>query len=287
MSAGAEVSEGASRVLAALLEARTGQQLTIGRRWRIETGLKGLLRARGHRSVDDLVAHLAAAPDPDLADEVVEALLNNETYFFRDRAPFDLLRDRILPSLRDARARQRRLSIWCAGVSTGQEAYSLAMTFAEDRERWVGWRIDIVGTDVSRSAIERARTGTYSQFEVQRGLPVLKMVRWFGPDGGDWRVASVLRRAVRFEVRSVLDEPPAPGLFDIVLCRNLLIYFAPATRRAGFARLAQGLAPDGMLMLGAGETVIGQTECFTAADLPGVYRPRHDDAAPARRAVSA
>lgn len=268
-----EVSDSASRILAALLEARTGQQLTLGRRWRIDTALKGVMRARGFLTLDQLVANLVGSRDPKLGDEIVEALLNNETYFFRDRAPFDLLRDSVLPAMREARRRTRRVSIWCAGVSTGQEAYSLAMTVADQREVWAGWTVDIVGTDVSNSAIARAKAGVYTQFEVQRGLPIVQMVRCFEQDGLEWRLAANLRRAVRFQVRSILDAPPAPGEFDIVLCRNLLLYFTADVRRAAFARLAQGIAPDGMLMLGAGETVIGQTDRFLAdPQARGLYR---------------
>lgn len=257
-----EVSEGASRLLAGLLKARTGQQLTTGRRWRIETALSGLMRRRGFDTLDRLVTALVGGREPSLADEVVEALLNNETSFFRDRAPFDLLRDSVLPALQRTRARERRLVIWCAGVSTGQEAYSLAMTIAEDRARWAGWNVDILGTDVSGGAIARARAGVYSQFEVQRGLPIVQLVRWFEQQDPEWRIAASLARDVRFQVHSILAPPPGAGRFDLILCRNLLLYFDDGMRRAAFARLAEGVAPDGMLMLGAGETVIGQTDRF-------------------------
>lgn len=268
-----EVSESASRILAGLLEARTGQQLTMSRRWRIETALKGLMRARGIETVDQLIAGLVAQRDARLANDVVDALLNNETFFFRDRAPFDLLGQSVLPALQVARANERRLSIWCVGVSTGQEAYSLAMMFAERREQWAGWTIDILGSDVSGTAIARARTGVYTQFEVQRGLPVVQMVRWFEADGQDWRIAGPLKRDVRFCTHSIFDEPPLPGRFDLVLCRNLLLYFSADMRRAAFARLAEAIAPDGMLMLGAGETVIGQTDRFVAdPQARGLYR---------------
>ncbi len=276
-----EVSEGASRILAGLLEARTGQQLTMSRRWRIETALKSVMRGHGIDTLDGLITALVSRRDPALADEVVDALLNNETYFFRDRAPFDLLAQSVLPAFQATRAKERRLSIWCAGVSTGQEAYSLAMMFAEKQAQWAGWTIDIVGTDVSGSAIGRARAGVYSQFEVQRGLPVVQMVRWFEADCDEWRIAAPLKRNVRFFVGSVLDRPPRPGRFDIVLCRNLLLYFTADMRRAAFARLAEGIAPDGMLMLGAGETVIGQTDRFVAdPQARGLYRASPGAAAP-------
>ena len=260
-------------MLARLLETRTGQQLTTGRRWRLETALGPLLRERGLRSLDELVGAIVAGADPALADAVVEALLNNETFFFRDRASFDKLLGGVIERIAAERVARKRLRIWCAGCSTGQEAYSLAIHFAEQTERWRDWRIDILGTDVSASACAQAREGLYSQFEVQRGLPVRQMIRWFEEAGANqWRVARPLRDAVRFNVASLLDAIPAPGQFDIILCRNVLIYFPEATRRAVFERLAEAAAPGGCLMLGAGETIIGQTEHFLPdADHRGLY----------------
>jgi len=267
------VTDASTRILSALLETRTGQQLTMSRRWRVETALKGLMRERGLTSLDQLVGAIVGGREPALSDLVVDALLNNETYFFRDRTPFDTLLAGPLEGLRQARLRERRINIWCAGCSTGQEAYSIAMSFADQRERWAGWTIDIVGTDISRGAIERARKGLYSQFEVQRGLPVKQMIRWFSEEeGSHWQVASELRKAVRFQVRSLADTPPAPGRFDIILCRNVLLYFSPAMRTAVFDRLAQASRPDAVLMLGAGETVIGQTDKFTSnPEFRGLY----------------
>lgn len=243
----------------------------MSRQWRIETALKSLARDRGHSSMDQLVGTLVSGREPGLGDEIVEALLNNETYFFRDRTPFETLLGSALSRLEKARSRSRRISIWSAGCSTGQEAYSLAMSFADQPHRWAGWNIDIVGTDVSRSAVARARQGLYSQFEVQRGLPVVQMIRWFAEEEGEqWQIAPQLRQAVRFQARS-LAEPP-PGKFDIILCRNVLLYFAAPVRRAVFSRLAEASRDDTILMLGAGETVIGQTEAFVSdPDHRGLY----------------
>jgi chemotaxis protein methyltransferase CheR len=270
-----EVSETSRRILASLLEARTGQQLAMNRRWRIETALAAIMRERGFESIDQLVTRLVSRADPALGDAVIEALLNNETYFFRDKLPFDLLLGGPVRRLERARAKEKRLSIWCAGCSSGQEAYSLAMSFAEDKLRWQGWTIEIVGTDLSKNAIARAKAGIYSQFEVQRGLPVMQMIRWFEElGGGDWRIKQQLRDSVRFEARNISEPPPRPGAFDIILCRNLLLYFAPDMRRLAFGRLAEACRPDGALMLGAGETVIGQTERFVSdAECRGLYIP--------------
>jgi len=282
------VSESSCRILAALLEARTGQQLTQGRRWRIETALRPVLRARGFEAIDPLVAAIAAARDPALADEVVEGLLNNETSFFRDRQAFEQLLGPALARVETSREAQRRIRIWCAGCSTGQEAYSLAMHFAEQAPRWRGWRIEIAGSDVSRTAIEKARAGLYSQFEVQRGLPVRQMMRWFedrGPKG--WQASDALRRLVRFEAGNLIEQPSRPDRYDIILARNVLLYFSSATRRTAFERLHASIAPDGILMLGAGETVIGQTERFVSdPEQRGLYRPVPSVAA-ARRPAAA
>lgn len=280
-----QLSTASQRILASMLEARSGQQLSFSRRWRIDSALSSILRKHGFATLDQLVARLVASRDKALTDEVIEALLNNETYFFRDKLPFDLLLGGPLERIEQARARERRIAIWCAGCSTGQEAYSLAMSFADEPARWAGWRIEIVATDLSRAAIAKAREGTYSQFEVQRGLPVTRMVRWFEEQGGgEWRIGAKLRSAVRFEVGNVTEPAPAPGRFDIVLCRNVLLYFSPEMRRLAFNRLAQAIAPDGTLMLGAGETVLGQTDRFVSdSAYRGLYIPAPAKAAPAAR----
>ena len=280
-----QLSTASQRILASMLEARSGQQLSFSRRWRIDSALSSILRKHGFATLDQLVARLVSSRDKALTDEVIEALLNNETYFFRDKLPFDLLLGGPLARLEQARARERRIAIWCAGCSTGQEAYSLAMRFADEPTRWAGWRIEIVATDLSRAAIAKAREGAYSQFEVQRGLPVTQMVRWFEEQGGgEWRIGAKLRQAVRFEVGNVTEPAPAPGRFDIVLCRNVLLYFSPDMRRLAFNRLAQAIAPDGTLMLGAGETVLGQTDRFVSdSDYRGLYIPAPAKAAPAAR----
>jgi len=268
-----QISDSSSRILAGLLEARTGQQLTLSRRWRIETALSSLLRERGIATLDELITILVMGKEPSLSQKVVEALLNNETYFFRDRAPFDLLQRYALPELAKVRHASKRLRIWSAGCSTGQETYSLAMLFAEEPQKWAGWTIDILGTDVSTSCIDRARHGTYSQFEVQRGLGINQMIKWFEECADGWRAVEALRKPVRFQVHNLLEPAPHPGDFDIVLCRNVLLYLNPDKKALAFERIAGSMAEDGWLMLGAGETVIGQTSKL-GADLNarGLYR---------------
>ena len=252
-------------IIADLLNARTGQTLSESRRWRISSALSGLFREFGIDNVDQLACMLERPGEHRLATRVVEALLNNETYFFRDHAYFATLSNIVLPELAKKRADSRRISIWSAGCSTGQEVLSLAMTFCEQPGRWTDWTIEILGTDVSGKAIEQARTGTYSQFEIQRGISVAQMLNFFSETPRGWKVADKILSMTRFEQRNILDLPPAPGRFDLVLCRNCLLYFDPETRRSAFERLGSGIAPDGFLMLGAGETVVGQTDRFEPA----------------------
>ena len=268
-----QISDSSSRILAGLLEARTGQQLTMSRRWRIETALSSLLRERGIVSLDELITILVMGKEPSLSQRVVEALLNNETYFFRDRAPFDMLQRHALPELAQRREKTKRLRIWSAGCSTGQEVYSLSMLFAEEPEKWRGWTIDVLGTDVSTSCIDRARNGSYTQFEVQRGLGINQMIKWFEEAADGWRAVEGLRKSVRFQVHNLLEPAPHPGDFDIVLCRNVLLYLSPEKKTLAFERIASAMADDGWLMLGAGETVIGQTSKLGAdINTRGLYR---------------
>lgn len=274
--------ETAMRILGALLEARTGQQLVGGRQWRIETALKPVARDLGLPTIEALVAQLVSAKDDVLTTRVVDALLNNETSFFRDPGVYNMLGNAALDRIRLAREDSKKLRIWSAGCSTGQEPYSLAMMIRDADARWANWTVEIAATDVSDAAIARARRGRYTQFEIQRGLPVRTMLRWFQQDGDEWIVDPTLRRMIRFTTHSLLMPPP--GQFDVILCRNVLMYFPPEIRRAVFDRLHDALAPDGILMLGAGETVIGQTTRFAAdPDLRGLYVDASRLATPQRK----
>lgn len=269
-----EVSSASLQVISDLLAEHTGQQLTECRRWRVATALSRVFRERGISNVDQLACLLAGPEDPGLVQDVIEALLNNETYFFRDKPTFDQLPKRIFPQLAKRRADRRRLQIWCAGCSTGQEVHSLAIQFAEQARQWEGWSIDILGTDISAQVIQTARTGHYSQFEVQRGLSVQQMLSHFDETASGWQMHADKRSVVRFERHNVLGPSPSRQPFDLILCRNVLLYFDPETRSAAFERLRQALAPDGFLMLGAGETVVGQTDSFTPmSGLASIYSP--------------
>ncbi|WP_284124370.1 CheR family methyltransferase [Parerythrobacter aestuarii] len=242
--------------------------------WRISGALSGIFRQYDISNVDQLVCLLAEPRAEELARNVVEALLNNETYFFRDKLMFDQLAESILPQLWEQRQAQRTLRIWSAGCSSGQELYSVAMLLLAQRERWSGWHIDLLGTDVSTRIIAAARKGCFSQFEVQRGLTVSQMLGYFDQRDDGWCPQQELRKMVTFREHNLLERAPVEAPFDLVLCRNVLLYFDPATRSRVFDRLHEAIHPDGRLMLGAGETVIGQTERFVpAGDGSGLYAP--------------
>ncbi len=284
-----EVSQASHQIIADLLCERTGQHLTENRRWRVATALASVFRQHGISNADQLVCLLGQprrrSGDRDLATEVVEALLNNETYFFRDKPTFDQIPDAILPELADRRKTTKRLSIWCAGCSTGQEVHSLAMLFEDQKARWDGWTIDILGTDVSHKVIQTARSGLYSQFEVQRGLGVAQMLTHFEETPDGWQIHDHVRRITRFQQHDVLSLPPTSRAFDLILCRNVLLYFDAETRQRAFTRLENALADDGCLMLGAGETVVGQTRSLSPiSGRTSLYAKRgasHDERAPA------
>ncbi|KEO90203.1 protein-glutamate O-methyltransferase [Erythrobacter longus] len=261
-----EFSQASYKIISDLLAQRTGQQLTDSRKWRLESALSGVFRRHGIANIDQLVCLLGAASQPsqynDLADEIVEALLNNETYFFRDKPTFDQIPLEVLPELKKRRQRERRLSIWCAGCSTGQEVHSLGMLFEEQKGLWAGWNIEILGTDISNKAIQVARKGLYTQFEIQRGLGVSAMLSYFDEAAGGWQMRENARRHSRFEEHNILTQSPGRGRFDLILCRNVLLYFGSEKRALAFQRLSNALANDGFLMLGAGETVSPHTDAF-------------------------
>ena len=223
------------------------------KRYFVEDRLNPVLRASGLANLDDLARSLHLDRQSDIARTVTEALMINETSFFRDRPLFTALSERLLPHLLKEREATRQLRVWCAGCSTGQEPYSVAMVFDEVMRQRSGWRVEILATDVSRSVIEQARRGTYSQFEVQRGLPVALLLRHFARRGEAWQISDYLRAKVTFKTLNLMSIPPDAGCFDIIFCRNVLFYFDDATKRRVLNHIAQRLAPDGILVLGGGE----------------------------------
>lgn len=270
-----EVSPRAAQVIASLFEKATGQVLSQDRFWRIGTTLTPFCRARGIDSFDRLALTVERSADPELSLDMIDALLNNETSFFRDAALFAQIAGHLLPQIAAGRQREKRIRIWSAACSTGQETYSLAMLIADQGARWDGWKIEILGSDISRSAIGHARTALYSQFEVQRGLPIRQLIAWFDPvlDQG-WRVKPALGSMVTFMRHNLLGPPPAGGRFDLILCRNALLYFSPERRHQMLEGISLALAADGALLLGAGETAPGNSPRFISDPaMQTVYRP--------------
>lgn len=267
-----EMTPLAAHAFRTLFEGATGQRLVNSRRWRIETALQPVMRLRGAASLDELAGMITRPGGEALRIEVVEALLNHETSFFRDAGVYRLLGENVLPALADARRADgtRGLRVWSAGCSTGQEAFSVAML--TPRRRTNDLAMEILATDLSSIVIATARRGCYSQIEVQRGMPVGCLMTCFDNEGEMWRIKPALRENVRFAVHNLLDAPP-PGKFDLIMCRNVMLYFSDSGRRAVLARLAAAIAPGGLLMLGAGETLLDQTDAFMPdPELRGFYR---------------
>lgn len=254
-------NDGAARILSGLLESRTGQTLSESRAWRMETALKPVLRAHGLKDIDELATRLLRHRDPRLDEQVVNALLNNESSFFRDQQIFDMIHRQILPQV-EADRQDRTLRIWSAGCSTGQEAYSLAIRLRNESARWAGWRIEILATDISTAAIEQARSGIFSQMDVQRGLAIGDLLKWFEPAGDDWRASPELCRMIDFRQDNLFDPKVPYGQYDLLMCRNVLLYFTPERRQTVLRLLARHSHDRSVLLLGAGETVIGNGDDF-------------------------
>jgi chemotaxis protein methyltransferase CheR len=264
------VSAAAFETIAALVRARSGIVLGADKAYMLDTRLGGLMREHGLPNLDALAAKLRAAGSERLASAVTEALTTNESFFFRDGKPFDHLR-RLLPRLAAARPATHRLRVLSAACSTGQEAYSVAMV-AESLG--LAARLEILGMDLSHDVVRRAREGLYSQFEVQRGLPVQMLVKHFRQEGGQWRISPALRAMARFEIGNLMVDLRPLGTFDVIFCRNVLIYFDAPTKRRVLSALADRLAPGGVLYLGGAETVLGLTDRFaTIEGERGVYAP--------------
>ena len=238
------------------LRTTSGVVVEDDKRYYIEDRLKPILRAAEVADIDELARVLLADTQSDLARTVVETLTINETSFFRDRALFTALSDRLLPQLLAARDATRRIRIWCAGCSTGQEPYSIAMVLDEQMRRRPGWRVEILATDLSRAVIEQAKRGIYSQFEVQRGLPVAQLLRYFNRRDDQWQINDYLRAKVTFRRQNLMTIPSDMGAFDIIFCRNVLFYFEHDTKRRVLKQLSSLLANDGFLALGGGERII-------------------------------
>jgi len=256
-----------------LLKERSGLDLSTDKQYLVESRLVPLARKSGLAGIPDLVQKIRSGAEA-LTSEVVEAMTTNETFFFRDKIPFDHLRDTVLPVLLQARANRRALRIWSAASSTGQEPYSIAMCLKEKAQALAGWRIEIVATDLSQEVLEKSRAGIYSQFEVQRGLPIQLLVKHFTQLGEVWQLNADIRGMVQHRQLNLLQDFSHLGKFDVIFCRNVLIYFDQDTKANIFERISRVLEPDGMLMLGAAETIVGISDAFKPyPDRRGLYQP--------------
>jgi len=268
-----------------LLKERSGLDLSADKQYLIESRLLPLARKAGLSGIPELVQKLQGGSSV-LITSVVEAMTTNETFFFRDKVPFDHFRDTIMPEVLKARAARRSVRIWCAAGSTGQEPYSLAMTLKEMGAALTGWRVEIIATDLSQEVLEKAKAGVYSQFEVQRGLPIQMLMKYFKQTGETWQINPELRAMIQHRQLNLLQDFSHLGTFDVIFCRNVLIYFDQETKINIFNRLARQIEPDGFLVLGAAETVVGLTDTFKPiADRRGLYRPNDPRAAAARPAA--
>jgi chemotaxis protein methyltransferase CheR len=260
--------------LRAFLKERSGLALSAEKQYLVDTRLAPVIRAKSLANMSALIRAVRGDPHSDLATLVLETMTTNESLFFRDKIPFENFRNVIAPALRDSRAKERKLRIWCAACSAGQEPYSLAIAIREYQLFPADWTIEIVATDLCSAVLDRARQGLYTQFEVQRGLPIQLLVKYFAKVGESWQVNSVIRDMVSYSRFNLLEPYGRLGRFDVIFCRNVLIYFDIATKIDVLERLARQTAPDGYLSLGAAETVIGLTQAF--APLPdhrGLYVP--------------
>lgn len=262
------------------LKDRSGLDLSSDKQYLVESRLLPIARKLGLSSISELVQKMKFGSE-ELISTVAEAMTTNETFFFRDKLPFEHLRDTILPTLLQSRVNRRSLRIWSAASSTGQEPYSIAMALKEYGAALNGWRIEIVATDLSQGVLEKSKAGIFSQFEVQRGLPIQLLVKYFRQIGDMWQLNPEIRAMVQHRQLNLLHDFNHLGIFDVVFCRNVMIYFDQATKVSMFRRLARVMERDGFLALGAAETVVGLTDAFRPCpDRRGLYAPNPVHVAP-------
>ena len=245
-----------------ILRERSGLVLTNDKAYLLESRLLPVARKWKLATFDDLVRVIRTKMDEAVVRDVVEAMTTNESFFFRDTKPFDQFKALVLPALLKSRAASRTIRIWSAACSSGQEPYSLAMILSESAAQLNGWKIEIVGTDLSTEILNRAKEGMYSQFEVQRGLPITMLVKYFAQIGDRWQINAKIRGMVQYKEFNLLQDPMALGRFDVVFCRNVLIYFDQPTKTRVLNSVSKLMPEDGFLFLGGAETVLGITDKF-------------------------
>ena len=259
--------------LASFLMKRSGLALTEDKGYLLETRLQPVAREVGLATISELVSKLRFGASEDLLRQVTEAMTTNESMFFRDNRPFEQLKTILLPTLKEKTSISKRIKIWNAACSNGQEPYSVAITLLEEQAKMVGFGYDIVATDLDTQVLKKAQDGIYSQFEVQRGMPIQLLLKYFAKlDNNNWQIKDDLRRMISFRQGNLLASYAGMGKFDIIMCRNVLIYFDDATKRSVLERLCECLNPHGYLFLGAAETVIGLTDKLRSVpDARGVF----------------
>ncbi len=248
--------------ISSLIKSRSGLVLTPDKSYLLESRLMPVARKHGLKGLEDLIGQLRTRKDEAMIVEVTEAMTTNESFFFRDVKPFDLLRDEVLPPILQERATKKHLRIWCAAASSGQEPYSIAIILKELGAQLAGWKIDIIGTDISHDILKKAKSGMYSQFEVQRGMPIQLLLKYFDKRDENWEIKPEIKNMVQYKYWNLLDDLNQLGGFDIVFCRNVLIYFDAETKGKVLENIAKLMAKDGMMFLGGAETVLGVTEKF-------------------------
>ncbi len=255
-----------------LLASKSGLVLTPDKSYLLDSRLTPVAKKWGYPSLEALTMALRGVADKDLMIDVVEAMTTNETSFFRDKNPFRLFEEYVLPYLTRHRAGSRQFKIWCAASSSGQEPYSLAITLQENAASLRGWSTPIMATDISQEILDQARNGLYTQFEVQRGLPIQMLMKYFKQEGDKWRINEDIRKMVSFQYFNLLENMQTLGQFDVIFCRNVLIYFDEETKRQVLENMACVLKPDGFLVLGGAETVLGITDKYKPlTDQRGIY----------------
>jgi chemotaxis protein methyltransferase CheR len=255
------------------LKERSGLTLGDDKSYLLESRLTPVARKQGFKDLEELIDKVKSGNDAVLASSVTEAMTTNESFFFRDQKPFDLFRDTVIPHILETRAEGKSFRVWSAAASSGQEPYSIGMILREQAMKFSGWSYDIVGTDLSSEIINKAKNGLYSQFEVQRGMPIQLLVKYFDKAGDQWQIKTDLQSMVQFKVYNLLHDLSSLGKFDVVFCRNVLIYFDQPTKKMVLENMAALMPNDGFLFLGGAETVLGITDRFAPVPgLRGIYK---------------
>jgi len=267
------MDQGNFEFLRGFLKGRSGLVLTPDKVYLVETRLLPLARRHGLDGVDEIISKLRTSGGSDFAVEITEAMTTNESLFFRDGTPFTIFSEKILPELIKRRADTKKFRIWCAACSSGQEPYSLSMLISDRKKDITGWAPEIIATDISHDILERAKKGSFTQLETQRGLPIQRLIDHFVQDGEYWKLNKDIIDLVKFEYFNLLDSVDGLGRFDVVFCRNVLIYFDIETKKQVLDKISSVLAPDGVILLGGSESVFGISDSFAPIEgVRGIYR---------------